>query len=56
MTIREDRGNHSPDTPEVLTTTEARQGASTHVTRYVLGWGLFLVICAFMIIYFVMYR
>ncbi|ACK50676.1 conserved hypothetical protein [Methylocella silvestris BL2] len=56
MSIRDNQRDHGPETPEVLTTTEARQGASTHVTRYVLGWGLFLVVCAFLIIYFVMYR
>jgi hypothetical protein len=31
-----------------LTTEEARAGATPHVTRYVLGWGLGLVIVAFL--------
>lgn len=35
----------------VLTKTEARQGITPHVTRYVLGWGLVLVIVAFCLIY-----
>jgi hypothetical protein len=37
----------------VLTQTEARQAITPHVTRYVLIWGLALVIVAFGIIYFV---
>ncbi|MGN6154632.1 MAG: hypothetical protein ACTHN4_02730 [Sphingomicrobium sp.] len=35
---------------EHLTTTEAREGATPHVTRYVLGWGLGLVIVIFVIL------
>jgi cell division septal protein FtsQ len=35
----------------VLTQTEARQAVTPHVTRYVLVWGLALVIVAFAIIY-----
>lgn len=34
------------DAPE-LTTTEARAGATPHVTRYALGFGLVLVVIAF---------
>jgi hypothetical protein len=37
---------------EHLTTTEAREGATPHVTRYVLGWGLGLVVVIFAIIFF----
>lgn len=33
-----------------LSTEEARAGATPHVTRYVLGWGLALVIIAFAIV------
>lgn len=33
-----------------LGTTEARSGATPHMTRYILGWGLFLVIVAFLIV------
>jgi hypothetical protein len=33
-----------------LSTEEARAGATPHMTRYILGWGLFLVIVAFLII------
>ena len=34
-----------------LTVTEARQGITPHVTRYVLTCGLGLVIIAFLVIY-----
>ncbi len=37
----------------VLTQTEARQAVTPHVTRYVLIWGLALVIVAFAVIYLV---
>jgi hypothetical protein len=33
-----------------LSTEEARSGATPHMTRYILGWGLFLVILAFLIV------
>jgi len=33
-----------------LTTEEARGGATPHMTRYILGWGLGLVIVAFIIV------
>ena len=33
-----------------LTTQEARAGATPHMTRYVLGWGLVLVIIAFAVV------
>ena len=36
-----------------LSTTRARAGTTPHVTRYVLGWGLGLVILLFFIIYFI---
>ena len=39
------------DEPEHVTTTEAREAATPHVTRYVLGWGLALVIVIFVIIF-----
>ena len=41
------------DEPEHLTTNEARAGSTPHMTRYILGWGLFLVIAAFIILLFV---
>jgi len=41
------------DDEKHLSTTEARAGATPHVTRYVLGWGLGLVILLFFIIYFI---
>ena len=40
-----------PDEPtEHVTTTEARQGATPHMTRYVLGIGLTLVVILFALI------
>lgn len=33
-----------------LTAEEARSGATPHMTRYILGWGLVLVIIAFLIV------
>lgn len=33
-----------------LTTEEARAGATPHVTRYVLGWGLALIVIIFAIV------
>ena len=38
---------------EHLTTTEARSGVAPHVTRYVLGWGLGLVIVIFVVLFFI---
>ena len=39
--------------PEHVTTTEARAGSTPHMTRYVLGVGLVLVIVIFAIILFI---
>ncbi len=39
--------------PEHLTTNEARAGSTPHMTRYILVWGLGLVILAFVILLFV---
>ena len=39
--------------PEHITTTEARAGSTPHMTRYVLGVGLGLVIVIFAIILFI---
>ena len=41
------------DTPEHLTTTEARAGSTPGVTRNVLAYGLILVVILFAIILFV---
>jgi hypothetical protein len=47
------RGNQRmQDGPEHINTTEARAGTTPRMTRYVLGWGLFLVIIAFVLVYF----
>ena len=39
--------------PEEVTTTQARQGYTPHMTRYVLGVSLALVVVLFAIIYLV---
>ena len=36
-----------------ISTTEARAGSTPHMTRYILGWGLVLVVIAFLILLFV---
>jgi len=36
--------------PVHLSADEARSGATPHMTRYILGWGLGLVIIAFIIV------
>ena len=41
----------SDERPEQVTTTEARAGYSPHMTRYVLGVGLALVVVLFALIY-----
>ncbi len=41
------------DAPEHVTATEARAGTTPHITRYVLGAGLVLVIVIFAVILFV---
>ncbi|MCH8616228.1 hypothetical protein LZ016_08965 [Sphingomonas sp. SM33] len=41
----------SDQRPEQLTTTEARAGYTPHMTRYVLGIGLVLVVVIFALIY-----
>ena len=38
------------ETREHISTTEARAGATPHMTRYVLGVGLLLVIALFIVI------
>ena len=38
------------DEPEHINTTDARAGSTPHMTRYILGWGLGLVVVAFVII------
>jgi hypothetical protein len=36
--------------PDHISKTEARQGTTPHMTRYILGWGLGLVVIIFLII------
>ena len=38
------------DGPEHITTTEARAGTTPRMTRYILAWGLGLVLVAFALI------
>jgi hypothetical protein len=40
------------DGPDHINATRARAGTTPRMTRYILGWGLFLVIVAFVLIYF----
>jgi hypothetical protein len=42
--------------PVVKTGQEARQGATPHVTRYVLVWGTALVVIAFFVLWLVYYN
>ena len=42
-----------PEQQEHLTTTEARAGSTPHMTRYVLGVGLLLVVVIFAVILFI---
>ena len=39
--------------PEHISTTRARAGSTPRMTRYILGWGLALVVVAFAIVLFV---
>ena len=39
--------------PQHRTTTEARAGTTPHMTRYVLVWGLGLVIAIFLLLLFI---
>jgi hypothetical protein len=41
------------DEGEHIGTTEARAGSTPHMTRYILGWGLALVVVAFLILLFI---
>lgn len=41
------------DQSDHISTTRARAGTTPHMARWVLIWGLFLVIAAFVIIYLV---
>ena len=43
----------SDERPEQVTTTEARAGYTPHMTRYVLGVGLALVVVVFALIYLI---
>jgi hypothetical protein len=41
------------DEEEHISTTRARAGTTPHVTRYVLGWGLGLVVLIFLLLLFI---
>ena len=40
--------HHDDEHPAHLTTDDARAGATPHMTRHILGWGLVLVVLAFL--------
>jgi hypothetical protein len=46
---------HTDPHPPVVTTTEARGGVTGHNVRYVLLYGLFGAVAAFVILYFVFF-
>jgi hypothetical protein len=52
MSLRAEAMEEEPT--EHLTTTEAREGVTPHVTRYVLGWGLALVVVIFVILFVIL--
>ena len=41
------------DEPRHISTTDVRAGSTPHMTRYILGWGLALVIVAFVVLLFI---
>jgi hypothetical protein len=41
------------DEPQHIGTTDVRAGSTPHMTRYILGWGLALVILAFVVVLFI---
>ncbi|MGE0178322.1 MAG: hypothetical protein AB7O91_00705 [Sphingomonas sp.] len=41
------------DEEEHISTTRARGGTTPHVTRYVLGWGIGLVVLIFLLLLFI---
>jgi hypothetical protein len=54
---KEEIMSEEPDEePRVVPITRARQGVTPHVTRYVLIYGLGLVIAAFVLVYLVMHK
>ncbi len=38
------------DGPDHISTTKARQGTTPHMTRYILGWALALIVVIFLIL------
>ena len=46
-------GRHMNHEPDHISTTRARGGTTPHMTRYVLVWGLALVVIIFLILLFV---
>ena len=42
--------------PEHISTNQARAGSTPHMTRYILAWGLGLVIIAFVLIMLFVWR
>jgi hypothetical protein len=50
MELRQDLAMSEPDH---ISTDDARAGSTPHMTRYILGWGLLLVILLFVALLFV---
>jgi hypothetical protein len=42
--------HHDDGRPAHLTTDEARAGTTPHMARYALGWGMALVVIAFVVV------
>jgi hypothetical protein len=49
--MAEGHASKPDETPEVLTKTDARQGETKHMTRYVLTYGVTGVVILFVLVY-----
>jgi hypothetical protein len=47
MELAQDRRHLMAEEPQHISTNRARAGSTPHMTRYILAWGLGLVIVAF---------
>jgi hypothetical protein len=53
MELAQDRRRLMDEQPEHISTNDARAGSTPHMTRYILAWGLVLVILAFIVVLFI---
>ena len=53
MELIGDRTGMDDGQEQHIGTTDARAGSTPHMTRYILGWGLALVVVVFLILLFV---